>query len=192
MYTLLKDIKGFFMNEHDPRKQASPETESGNEEIAIQDVVAPELDQCRQEVNQWKERFMRMTADFENYKRRTEKEQSSWVRSSKMVVLRNMLPVVDTVELALLDCAKRERTADNEFLIAGIQMMGAEFHKFLQASDVVEIKEVTLFDPSLHEAIVQVETDQCPSGDIVAVLQKGYLFGKEQEVLRPAKVSVAK
>ena len=180
------------MNEQDPRKQTGHEIEPEYEETVTQGAIAPELDQCRQEVNQWKERFMRMTADFENYKRRTEKEQSSWVRSSKMVVLRTMLPVVDTVELALLDCAQRERTAENESLIAGVEMMGAAFHKFLQASDVIEINQVTHFDPLLHEAIVQVETDECPSGEIVAVLQKGYLFGKEQEVLRPAKVSVAK
>ncbi len=114
------------------------------------------------------------------------------MRSSKMMTLRALLPVIDTVELALLDCTKRDRTAENESLIAGIQMMGAAFHKFLESSDVSEIKQVTQFDPLLHEAIVQVESDKHQSGDIVAVLQKGYLFGKEHEVLRPAKVSVAK
>lgn len=149
-----------------------------------------EFDKCRQDLELWKERFMRMSADFENYKRRTEKEQVSWLRSSKMAVLRNVLPVVDTVELALADCATRKVTPENESLIKGIQMMGAAFHKFLESSDVTEIKEVTTFDPLLHEAITQVETDSYDSDAIVQVLQKGYRFG--DQVIRPAKVSVAK
>ena len=179
------------MHEQDLRPQTN-QGETDNESVQTQETVTLGLDQCRQEMAQWKERCMRMTADFENYKRRTEKEQSSWMRSSKMMTLRALLPVIDIVELALLDCAKRDRTPENESFIAGIQMMGAAFHKFLESSDVRDIKEVTQFDPLLHEAIVQVESDQHQSGDIVAVLQKGYLFGKEQEVLRPAKVSVAK
>lgn len=163
---------------------------TNQQEETQQNEAEQQVDQCRQELEQWKERFMRMSADFENYKRRTEKEQVSWMRSSKMAVLRNLLPVIDTVELALLDCSTRKVTPENDSLIQGIKMMASAFHKFLESSDVTEIKEVTTFDPLLHEAIAQVATDTHESDTIVNVLQKGYRFG--DQVMRPAKVTVAK
>lgn len=160
------------------------------QEVPNQDQIVQALDQCRQEIQQWKERCMRVTADFDNYKRRLEKEQGSWVRSSKAAVLRNLLPVIDDVERAVADCTKRTRVADNEPLITGIEMMATAFHKFLKTSDVTEITEISIFDPLLHEAIAQVDAPEFESGAIVEVLQKGYMFG--DQVLRPAKVSVAK
>jgi molecular chaperone GrpE len=167
-----------------------------NEQHVPEDTLQPTnqeqntpLDQCRQELTQWKERCMLVSADFDNYKRRMQKEQASWARSSKMMLVRSLLPVIDTVELALLDCAKRTPTAETASLISGIQMMGSAFHKFLESAHVTEITALTSFDPLLHEAIAQVKADTHPSGDIVEVLQKGYLF--EDQVLRPAKVSVA-
>lgn len=69
-------------------------------------------------------------------------------------------------------------------------MIAKALHKLLAAHGVEEIKQVTIFDPMLHEALVQVEMPGQPSGSIVEVLQKGYMF--KGEVLRPAKVSVAK
>lgn len=172
-----------------------------NEQTHEQNTPTPETDtptnstpdalqQCRQEIDVWKDRFVRMSADFENYKRRTEKEQTTWVRSGKVGILRNILPVIDTVELALADCAKRTSTPETESLLQGISMLGASFHKFLEASEVTEIKEVITFDPSLHDAIAQVDTDSYASNEIVEVLQKGYRFG--DQILRPAKVAVAK
>jgi molecular chaperone GrpE len=185
------------MHEQNQKMQEPTTQDQENAQAQVLENAHPDLDacrqdleQCRQEVAQWKERFIRMTADFDNYKRRAEKEQTSWMRSSKMIMLRSLLPVIDTVELAVRDCAQRERIPQNDSLIAGIRMMGAEFHKFLEATGVTEIQETKQFDPTLHEAIVQVETDQVPSGQIVEILQKGYLFG--DQVVRPAKVSVAK
>lgn len=174
---------------NDTKLSKVPEGSLDNQQV-IPPITSPDLDQCRQEMLQWKERCVRITADFENYKRRNEREQASWIRSSKMAVLRNLLGVIDDIERALADCAKRQRTPDNDSLISGVEMMGASFHKFLETADVTEITDLVTFDPLLHEAIAHVDAPEYDSGSIVEVFQKGYLFS--DQVLRPAKVGVAK
>jgi len=118
-----------------------------------------------------------------------EKEQLAWTRRAQEGILVQLLPIVDDFDRALNEHKKH---ADQELSawMVGFEMISKELYKFLKSVHVTEILANAAFDPMLHEAIAQVESSDVASGDIVEVVQKGYMLG--DEVLRPAKVVVAR
>ncbi len=149
-----------------------------------------QLDACKIECEQWKDKFVQVSADMQNYKRRVEKEQSMWTRRAQEDVLIKLLTIVDDFDRALAEHEKHERTPELDTWLEGFELIGKGLYKFLGNMNVVEIKQMKTFDPTLHEAIAQVDMPDKSEGDIVDVVQKGFMFG--DEVLRPAKVTVAK
>ncbi len=127
-----------------------------------------------------KDKFIRVTADFENYKRRMQKEQAQWFDLGQTKVLSSLVNVVDDFDRALASGQKDE----------GVILIYKSLQKLLESFEVKEISGDLPFDPELHEAILSVENSGKQSGDIVEILQKGYTY--KGKVLRPAKVSVAK
>ncbi len=144
---------------------------------------------CQEELLAWKDRALRMSADFENYKKRTEKEKVQWAKSNQSIILNDLLAIVDDFDRALEQAHKHPASAEFNSWLAGFEMTSKALNKMLQKFDVQEIKEDQVFNPEIHEAVMQVESPDHISGSIVKVLQKGYTF--KGEVLRPAKVSVA-
>lgn len=142
-----------------------------------------QLTECHAQKDEWKDRCLRTAAEFENFKRRSEKERVSWITNTQAAVLTDILEIVDDFDRAI--AAKQENAT-----VPGFELIYKSFQKILQKYGVQEIKENTDFDPSLHEAIMQVDSADHQSGHIVQVLQKGYRF--KDQILRPAKVSVAK
>ena len=198
-----------------------------NEENNNKPDLAQQLNECLNQKDEWKDRCLRTAADFENYKRRADKERSVWISSAQSSLLSDILSIVDDFDRAFSpslrlsgssdsatprpcsgvnassahpeeqhncvskdggQAAKSDETSSQS--IAGFALIHKELHKFLEKHGVTEIKEVAEFDPNLHEAIMNVESADHQSGAIVQVLQKGYMF--KGQVLRPAKVSVAK
>lgn len=155
------------------------------EDKTVQEAIDP-LMACQLEVAQWKERFARVSADLENFKRRTQKEQQTWFALGQRQMAKDLLEIVDTMERALQD----SQQASQDQMIQGIQLMYKNLQKLLEKFGIQEITETKEFNPELHEGLMQVDSDQHESGAIVTILQKGYMF--KDEVLRPAKVSVAK
>jgi molecular chaperone GrpE len=161
-----------------------------NEEIKPQETIQEkqnstiehQLNECLLEKDEWKDRCLRTAADFENFKRRSEKERIQWITNTQSSVLADVLDIVDDFERALAQPADQSRE--------GFELIYKSLQKILQKYGVQEIKEVAEFDPNLHEAIMQVESTDHQAGQIVQVLQKGYRF--KEQILRPAKVSVAK
>lgn len=145
---------------------------------------------CKKELEQWREKCLRVSADLENFRRRMEKERARWMESAQADVVHELLPVVDNFQTVLQQTEKQKRTEDLKKWFDGFVMIEKMLSKALQQHGLQEITEVDQFDPELHEAISHVESDQHEAGDIVQVLQKGYRF--KDQVLRPAKVSVAK
>jgi molecular chaperone GrpE len=154
-----------------------------NEENNNQPDLTQQLNECLNQKDEWKDRCLRTAADFENYKKRAEKERSVWVTSAQSSIFSDLLSIVDDFDRAFAQ-AKEDQS------IVGFALIHKEFHKFLDKHGISEIKDATQFDPNLHEAIMNVESADHQSGTIVQVLQKGYMF--KGQVLRPAKVSVAK
>jgi len=149
-----------------------------------------QLAACQTELEQWKEKYMRVSADLENFRRRMEKEHARWMASAQADVVHDMLSVVDNFQTVLQQTEKQELSEELKKWFDGFAMIEKMLSKSLQQYGLQEITKVDQFDPELHEAVSQVESDEHEAGEIVDVLQKGYRF--KDEVLRPAKVSVAK
>jgi len=176
--------------------QGQPETDkevvSPEEEIRVDSEQNSEqqsedpIQECQAELARWKNQYMHVMADFENFKKRLDKERAQTSRRIKESVLLDLLPIVDNFERAL---SVNEQPEDAKAVLQGFEMIHKELCKMLTKHVVEEIVEDKVFNPELHEAVMSVASDEHSSGDIVAVLQKGYTI--DGAVLRPVKVSVA-
>jgi molecular chaperone GrpE len=134
------------------------------------------------------DRYLRAAADLENHRRRTRKELDEARVDARGKVLKEMLPVVDNLERAIEHAAPTDQTAQP--IIEGIQLVLRQFMTAFERLEVTVVEAMNQpFDPNLHEAISQQESDQ-PAGTVVQVLQRGYRVG--DKLLRPALVVVAK
>lgn len=131
------------------------------------------------------DRLLRLQADFDNFRRRTRAEAATLADAANAKVFVELLPVVDNLERAVA-----AEGADKSFR-DGVALVLRQFLSTLEKMGVVPISAVgEEFDPTRHEAVMRVEaTEEFPSGTVVEVLQKGYLF--KDKVLRPAMVKVA-
>jgi molecular chaperone GrpE len=161
------------------------ENESNTESPVMQDK---ELHACKTEVASLKNTLMRLTADFENARKNTEKELIRSKVLAQASILTDLVEIIDDFDRAFVDLAKQtEREKDGYY--RGFELIYKAFSKLLTKYGVEEITENSIFDPELHEAVMQVVQENSTSGAIVEVLQKGYRY--KGAVLRPAKVSVA-
>lgn len=136
---------------------------------------------CLAELSMWQDQCKRISAEFENFKRRMDRDKIRWADIAKESILLELLSFLDTFELAL----QQKNGVDH----TGIEMVYQSLLKLLSKHDVVIIASITEFDPEFHEAVMQVQSDKHQSGQIVDTLSKGFML--KDRVLRPAKVSVA-
>lgn len=148
------------------------------------------LDLCKAELLQAQEKQMRTMADFENYKRRNDQERMRWAQSAQAKILTDLLTIIDDFDRAYAEHAKKEQTPELASWLQGFELIGKSLHKLLDTYQVKKIDIAKEFNPELHEAIVQVESETHNSGDIVEILQNGFTF--KGDLLRAARVSVAK
>lgn len=170
-----------FMND---QEQKATNSNQQLEELQTQ------LEACQAICNEWKDKYVHVSADLQNYKRRMEKEQLTWVQRAQADLLLKFVAIVDDFDRAFSEHQHREKTIELNEWLHGFALIGKLLYKLLHDMHVTEIKDLIYFDPTLHEAIVQVESDKHNSGEIVDVIQKGFMFN--DQVLRPAKVTVAK
>lgn len=137
------------------------------------------------------DRYLRAAADLENGRKRAKREVDDARLEAKAKVLKEMLPVVDNLERAIEHAAQQSKDDEKTRpIIEGVQLVLRQFVTAFERLDVTQVEaEGKPFDPNLHEAISQQESDQ-PPGTIVQVLQRGYRSG--DRLLRPALVVVAK
>jgi molecular chaperone GrpE len=176
-------------NEQDTNKH-SHDAEELEVAAAIEQKHKEELATCTKEVAELKDACKSIAADFENYKKRVERDRVVWRNSSQAEVLRSILPVIDDFDRAMVEYEKIEKSSNHEAWIAGFDLIRKALDKFLQSYGVTILKQLDHFDPELHEAIAQVDSPTHESGAIVDVVQKGYMFNGQ--VLRVARVTVAK
>jgi len=149
-----------------------------------------DLESCKKELGALKERLMRISADLQNYKRRIEKEKVQWMNIAQSELLIDLLPIFDDLDRALQEIKKEEEITEVKLFVEGFEMISKLFYKFFDKYGIKEIVETKKFDPNLHEAISQVESPDHNAGEIVEILQKGFML--RDKVLRPAKVVAAK
>ncbi|HEX4069171.1 MAG TPA: nucleotide exchange factor GrpE [Candidatus Babeliales bacterium] len=167
-------------------KDTNGSSEGSNEPVLSE---KEQLDKANGAVAEWAEKYLSLTADFQNYKKRVTQERTDWAHDAQKQVIVDLLTVIDNFERALEQEKKREETAHVSWL-AGFEMIYQSLEKLLTKFGVQQITDFSVFNPKYHEALLQVESDKHKSGEIVQVLQKGYTM--HDKVIRPAIVSVAK
>ena len=155
---------------------------------AEEDAIAADLDKARAEAESYLDDLRRLQADFDNYRKRTLREQTARAASASQALVARLLPVLDNFELAV---SSAERSRDFDRMLKGVEMVFGELREVLEAEGLVRIEaEGKPFDPERHEAVVAVEQEDTEPGMVVDIVRTGYeLRGK---VLRPAMVKVAK
>ncbi len=146
-----------------------------------------QLDEMKKEMDRMRDRYLRLAADFDNYRRRTRQEMEEVRRTAAERLLRELLPLADNFERAI--AAVRSELSDR--VITGIDMIYRQLLNILGQAGVEPMESVGKpFDPAYHEAFEEVVTGEWPEGTVASEIQKGYLLGGK--VLRPALVRVAK
>ena len=141
-------------------------------------------DALRQENQELKNRYLRTLADFDNLRKRTEREKADFFRYATAAVLKDLLPVLDN-----FDRAMEHSVADDEFH-KGMELIYKQLYDTLYKHGLRPIDEVGVhFDPNIHEGVMREEDDSVPSHTVTMILQKGYFL--HDRLLRPAMVKVA-
>jgi len=137
-----------------------------------------------EETQQLRDRYLRLLADFENFRRRSEREKGEFYKYAMAGVLKDLLPVLDNFDRAL------DHAAEGDDFHKGVLLIYKQVFDVLQKHGVRTIEESGVaFDPNIHEAVVREEDDSVPSHTVTAILQKGYFL--HDRLLRPAMVKVA-
>lgn len=161
---------------------------AADEEQAAEETASTDA-KAEAAVAEMQQRYMRLQADFANFKKRTAGEKLQISEVVKMEVLQNVLPVVDNFERAL-QVPQDKLTDELKSFVDGYEMIYKQLMTVLEKEGVVKIDAVGKpFDPNYHQAVMRVASDEYDNDVVVEVLQEGYLLG--DKTLRPAMVKVA-
>lgn len=166
----------------DTENQAE-EADMGGGEVGILKKQVENLENILKEKN---EEILRRAADLDNYRKRLTKETEDKIRFANQSVVKDFLPVIDNIEMAL------QHTEEGSPLREGIELTIKSFKDVLSRHGVTEINSEigTIFDPAVHEAIMMDNTAEYENNAITLCVQKGYILN--DRVIRPAKVKVNK
>lgn len=164
--------------------------EGGIEEDSDGDaaVEIDELEQARLEAEEAKDKLLRLAADFENYKRRMERDRGLSLKYAEERILKELLPSIDNLERAI----EQGRKTDNaEDLLAGVELTYKGMVSSLEKFELIPMESIgEPFDPNYHEALAMEETDDVDPNHVLREFEKGYMF--KDKLIRPAKVVVSK
>jgi molecular chaperone GrpE len=182
------------------RKELTEEEELGPEaEAEVEDPEATEagdvaveaddpLARAVREAEDYKDRWLRLAAEFDNYKKRVARDYETLVTSASEGLIRELLPTLDAVGRALDHSGNGDD--DSEGYQEGVRMIMEQFPKVLGARGLQEIEALGKpFDPHFHEALMQMPSETHEAGTVSEVVERGYTLG--DKVLRPSKVVVS-
>ncbi|MBT2761621.1 nucleotide exchange factor GrpE [Paenibacillus sp. ISL-20] len=162
-------------------EQEIPVTDSADE------AGSAELEKLQAEVMEHQQRTLRVQADFDNFRRRTQKEKEDLGKYASSKLITELLPVIDNFERAL---QASEENPEFESFSKGVNMIFRQLESVLATEGLTAMKSVgEPFNPEYHQAIMQVESDEYEEGIVVEEVQKGYML--KDKVLRPAMVKVS-
>ena len=157
--------------------------ESDDEEAAEAPV---NLVDAREQIDELNARVLRLTADYDNYRKRTQREKEDVRQFSNQDLLEKLLPVLDNFEMAITAVKEADPSIKD-----GVQMIYDQLFAVLKGSGMEPIDAMgEAFDPNLHEALSQEETANVNEGTVVQQVQRGYKLN--ERLVRPARVVVAK
>ena len=168
----------------DPQLQEAAAPQVNEVGFTELDVLKRQLEDAETKLAESVEGWQRSVADFQNYRKRVERDNESMYVSMKGDIIKKVLPALDDLERAL-----QNRPADNAWA-NGIELIARKLQNLLDAEGLKRIEaEGTEFNPNFHEAISHEPAENVASGHVIAVVQNGYMLG--ERVIRPALVRVA-
>jgi molecular chaperone GrpE len=173
-----------------PQSPAEVEALSAGDEPADDDLAA-RLIAAEASLAELNDKYLRKAAELENTKRRLLKQVDETKRYGVEEVVKEMLPVLDDLELALGHANEQGQRASGDSLLDGMNLVKRKFASVIERYGAVPFDSLGKpFDPKVHEAISQQETDQAPDGSVLGEYLKGYML--HDRLLRPALVIVAR
>lgn len=175
--------------ENNNQENNVPESNAGNgsrnhaEEIQ---TLQTEVDEFKKQSQEFFEGWQRERADFMNYKKRIERDQTAMKNYMSSELIKKYLVVIDDMELALKNQPQSQECAN---WVNGVNLIYQKLISILESEGVERIATQGEFDPNIHEALTQVESTEHEAGQIVEVMRNGYRLG--DRILRPALVIVA-
>jgi molecular chaperone GrpE len=156
------------------------------QESAAETELHAQLETARAEIAELKDRYLRVLADMDNFRKQQERRASDRVHQEKKTLLLRIVEVMDDLDRAL----SYQEVADRDSLLGALRHTQAQLTAALQQEGVTSFPATgEAFDPHVHEAVERVDNSGKPEGEVVHEMQKGYRFG--DELLRPARVHVS-
>jgi molecular chaperone GrpE len=187
-----EDEKNIDQKNEQKDEYGSQELQNGADSISVKEgsfeveELKKALEEKENEAAKYKELWLRALADYDNFKKRTQKEMERIQLYAGEQLIKDIIPVLDNLERAIDSLEDK-----NSAIYEGIKLIYNQIKGVLNKYGVEEIEaEGKPFDPQLHEAIMTVETDEYESDTVVEVLRKGYTY--HSKVIRPSLVKVAK
>ena len=172
-------------SEKDNKKAAKPAAKKSSSKTKV-DKTAKALEEANEALAAEKDKYLRLFAEFENYKKRTTKERIELFKTAGQEVISSLLPVIDDFGRALKESDKLENSADFE----GFRLINNKLNETLKAKGLtqVEVAVGDAFDAENHEAITQIPAGEEQSGKIIDITEQGYQLG--EKIIRYPKVVV--
>lgn len=176
-------------DEETKNQEVDSNLEAVQEELEDQSNETSEVEVIKSQMEECNNKFTRLSADFQNYKRRMEKEKNDIYKFGSEKIVVDILPIIDNFERAIESAKSNDEESDG--LLSGIEMIFKQFTDVMKKHGVEEIDALEKeFDPNLHHAVMQEECDEVESDIVIDVLQKGYILNSK--VIRPSMVKVSK
>jgi molecular chaperone GrpE len=156
------------------------------EDTRTREELLAEVARLSAEADDYKTRYLRAQADFDNFRRRSRQEKEEFAAYANTKIIEELLPVLDTFEMAM----KSADNSDVKTLLTGVDMVYRQLQTALGNYGLTAIESVGQpFDPNVHEGVMQVESPDHPAGTVVMEMRKGYKL--KDKTLRPAMVQVS-
>jgi molecular chaperone GrpE len=171
-----------------PKKDAPKAKDQKNSDKENKKKKKDGVKELKEQVDFEKDRALRLSAEFENYKKRSQREINDFKKFANESIFRQLLSVVDNLERAI---SAAQETSEESSLFEGVKLTHKDIIKLFETFNVKPVEAANkAFDPNFHQAVTQEETDEFPEHTVTKVLQKGYLL--HDRLIRPAMVVVSK
>lgn len=191
-------IKEGYPVEEEGRDEAIGQAGTPEEAVAEHKAIAAEvekirteLDKARAEAHDYKDRYLRLYAETENFKKRMNREVVEQGKFANESLIKEIIPVLDNLERAISHADGAPADQGNDAMVDGVRMVAKQLMDVLAKFGVTQVESVGKpFDPNKQQAMMQVETTDYEPGTVVEEFQKGYFLN--DRIIRPAMVTVAK
>lgn len=168
--------------------EQTDEVPAAETEAGTVDVEETDLEVARREAKENYDKFLRVYAEFENYKKRMERDKSEFLKYANEGLIKELLGVIDNLDRAV---GQARQNPESESLVEGVEMILRQTKEIMEKHGVRELQSLgEPFDPNVHEAMMHEVADDHDENTVIDELQKGYVF--KDRLIRPALVKVSK